>query len=215
MGRKVVIIDSGIGNLLSIANALAHIGAEGVLSRSPDQLAHAEAIILPGVGAFKDGMAGLKELGFIEPIREFAGTGRPFLGICLGMQMMFDMSQEFGEHDGLGIIPGRVVRIPDTAADGTAHKIPHIGWNAIHPFSDGVIPQKEKMLKDIPEGANFYFLHSFMCEPDDAKHRVADTFYNGRRLSAIVRKDNLCGCQFHPEKSGDNGLKILKNFLEL
>lgn len=211
---RVTIIDYGMGNLLSVARALEHCGAEVLITSDPELVAHAERLILPGVGAFADGMAGLRERGLIEPIRKFARAGRPFLGICLGMQMMLDSSEEFGIHEGLGLVPGRVVAIPLTGVNNQTHKIPHIGWNKL------LLPTPEAkwentILAGLRPGASGYFVHSFTVVPQYPEHRLADCDYNGRIISAVIRSGSQYGCQFHPEKSGEVGLSILKRFISL
>lgn len=211
MSRKVIVVDYGIGNVLSVTRALAHVGAEASLSNSPHEVEHAERLVLPGVGAFSDGMGGLDAAHLTDAVKRYAQRGRPFLGICLGMQMMLDTSFEFGTHHGLGLVPGTVVPVPQSAADGRPHKIPHIGWNGLIPMSDWT----GTPLARLPAGAGVYFVHSFMAEPSDPADRLADCDYNGRRISAVIRRGHLFGCQFHPEKSGFVGLKILENFVSL
>jgi imidazole glycerol-phosphate synthase subunit HisH len=173
-------------------------------------------LILPGVGAFADGMKGLKDRNLIEAIQEYSKNGRPFLGICLGMQMMMDDGEEFGNHQGLRLIPGKVIAIENTTVDGLQHKVPHIGWNELmrSKWQDSLYWQ-DSILSGIKENESVYFVHSYTAYPEDEKHRFADVYYGGRRISAVIRKDNLYGCQFHPEKSGNTGLKIIKNFLEI
>lgn len=210
----VTIIDYGIGNLLSVARAFEHCGAAPVLATDPDSIRDAERLVLPGVGAFADGMQGLRDRGLIGPIREFAASGRPFLGICLGMQMMLDAGEEFGLHEGLGLIPGRVVAIPSTTSDGRPHKIPHIGWGTLE-LPDPETSWGNTILDGIAPGAAAYFVHSFTAFPSDPGHRLADCRYNGRLISAVVRSGSLYGCQFHPEKSGEVGLAIIRNFIRL
>lgn len=208
---RVTVIDYGIGNLLSVCRAFEHCGAEVLLADSPSDVESAERLVLPGVGAFTDGMAGLSTGGFIGPIRKYVKTGRPFLGICLGMQMMLETSEEFGVHEGLGLIPGNVVAIPCTGSNGKSHKIPHIGWNALLPPTP-VADWKETILAGITPGIAVYFVHSFAAVPSNPAHRLADCDYNGRVISAAVKCGNLYGCQFHPEKSGEAGLRIINNF---
>lgn len=207
----VTVIDYGIGNLLSVQRAFEHCGADVLLTASPKMIEQAELLVLPGVGAFADGMDGLKERGLIEPIRNYAKANRPFLGICLGMQMMLEIGEEFGRHEGLGLIPGKVALIPNSGCDGRPHKIPHIGWNALMPASDW----NDTILKGIEPGEAVYFVHSYTAVPLDSKYRLADCDYNGRVISAAIRFGNLYGCQFHPEKSGQIGLKIIDNFIDL
>lgn len=211
---QVTVVDYGMGNLLSVSRALEHCGAEVLLASDPNLITKAERLILPGVGAFADGMAGLRERGLIEPIRTFAGSGHPFLGICLGMQMMLETSEEFGGHEGLGLIAGKVVAIPLTNVDGRPHKIPHIGWDElVLPFQE--ISWAGTILADIEPGTTAYFVHSFTAVPSNLELRLADCNYNGRLISAVIRSEMLYGCQFHPEKSGETGLNILRRFIEL
>jgi glutamine amidotransferase len=209
---KVTVIDYGLGNLFSIQSALAHLGAQMILTDRPEQVLEADRLILPGVGAFRDGMEGLRLRSLVEPIREYAGKGRPLLGICLGMQMLADQSEEFGIHQGLGLIPGANVAIPRTLADGSAVKVPHIGWNGIHPPA-GARDWKTTPLGNTPPGTAFYFVHSFTVVPTNESDRLADAWYRGRRIAAVIGRDNTFGAQFHPEKSGPSGLKLLGNFL--
>lgn len=211
---SVSIIDYGVGNLLSVARAFQHFGAEVTLVSKPEEISQADRLVLPGVGAFEDGIEGLRAGHFIEPIRAFTQKGKPFLGICLGMQMMLTKSYEFGEHAGLDLIPGDVVSIPKTGIDGTAHKIPHIGWNELRPTEQGGL-WSDSILKTLPQNPSLYFVHSFMVVPSDPKARLADTHYDGQAISAVINKGNIYGCQFHPEKSGEIGLNIIQQFLQL
>lgn len=210
---KVVIVDYGAGNLLSVMRAFQHLGVDIEFADRPEAVRTADRLVVPGVGAFGDCMAGLRRRGLVEPILEFCGRDRPFLGICVGMQMMFEASEEFGEHPGLGLLPGRVTAIPSTGADGRPHKIPHIGWNQL--LRPEGTDWTGTILEDLPPGAWAYFVHSFAGHPLDPRHRLADTDYDGRIISAAVRKGALFGTQFHPEKSGEVGLAILRRFLAL
>ena len=210
----VTVIDYGIGNLLSVARAFEYCGANVVLSDDPKQIASADYLVLPGVGAFADGMAGLRQRNLIEPTNEFSSKNRPFLGICLGMQMMLSTSEEFGNHQGLGLIKGKVTVIPSTDITGAPHKIPHIGWNSLQ-FPPGISSWEDSILSSTLPGTSVYFVHSFTAAPDSPLNRLADCLYNGRVISAAIRSGNLYGCQFHPEKSGQSGLKILDIFLKL
>ncbi|MGE5415636.1 MAG: imidazole glycerol phosphate synthase subunit HisH [Acidobacteriota bacterium] len=210
----VTVIDYGMGNLLSVGRAFEQCGAEVVFTDVPEQVVKSDFLVLPGVGAFADGMAELQQRGLVDAIKQYCTTGRGFLGICLGMQMMLDASEEFGEHRGLGLIPGRVAAIPNTGSDGKPHKIPHIGWNGlVKPASDR--NWSGSILDGIPEGTSYYFVHSFTAVPDKPEHRLADCLYNGCLVSAAIRSGSLYGCQFHPEKSGEMGLRIIKNILSL
>jgi glutamine amidotransferase len=209
---EVIVVDYGLGNLFSVRKALEHCGADVVLSSDPEVVRRANRLVLPGVGAFKDGMAGLRERHLIEPVVEVARTGRPVLGICLGMQMLMTSSEEFGNHSGLAIVPGRVLAIPRTDAGGAPMRIPHIGWSPLTP------PQPDSswsgsILETTSPGSAIYLVHSFTAWPDQEAHRLADCWYGGRRISAAIRLDNVYGCQFHPEKSAQVGLAILRRFL--
>ena len=172
----------------------------------------AERLVLPGVGAFGDAMEALGRRGLIEPVQEYAKSGRPFLGICIGMQLMFDGGEEFGDHEGLGLIPGRVVAIPDTDAHGQPHKVPHIGWTRLD-APDTTPSWDDTILAGLSADDWVYFVHSFAAIPTDDRHRLADSDYGGRTISAVVRRGSLWGCQFHPEKSGSVGIAVLSRFL--
>lgn len=200
----IAIIDYGVGNLFSLSRSLEAIGAEAVITRDPDTIQSAERIILPGVGAFGDAMDKLKENGMDDLIRQQAALGKPLMGICLGMQLLFEKSLEFGEHEGLSLIPGTVRPIADVI--DPALKIPQIGWNALRKTNPYYI------LQDVKDGECVYFVHSYYADTE-AKYIIADTEYSAR-LTAAVANGNVCGCQFHPEKSGNTGLRILKSFAE-
>lgn len=211
MSVPVTLIDYGIGNLLNTVRALERCGGSVTVTQQA-AVADLDAprLILPGVGAFGDGMRELQARGFDDLIRRFADTGRPFLGICVGMQVMFDASEEMGEHPGLGLIAGRVLPVPATGADGLAHRVPHIGWRPLQPARDW----QGSLLADAAPGERAYFVHSFSAHPAEAA-RLADVDYDGRRICAAVSQGNLHGCQFHPERSADAGLRMLRRFLAL
>lgn len=211
MTATVHIVDYGAGNLFSIARALEKANARPVLMTHPEQAALAERLILPGVGAFGRAMETLAASGMDQALRDFASTGRPFLGICLGMQMMLETSAEFGAHRGLGLIAGRVEEIPRTDVLGHAHKVPHVGWGSITPPAPG--RWTDTLLVETAPGTEFYFVHSFEALPAHEAHRLAVVDYNGRSLTAAIRRENLTGFQFHPEKSGPAGLLVLAGFL--
>lgn len=214
MSARVTVVDYGLGNLFSVSQALRYCGAEVQVSNAIEEIVRADRLVLPGVGAFADGMRNLAAAGLDEAVRRYVEAERPFLGICLGMQMMFEHSEEFGNHAGLSLLPGSVVAIPPTGADGRPHKIPHIGWNALR-TPDGAADWKTPLLEGIAAESYVYFVHSFMAAPDNPAHRLADTHYDGRAVAAVVGRGNLLGCQFHPEKSATVGLTILGNFLRL
>jgi glutamine amidotransferase len=213
MTGAVAIVDYGIGNLLSVQRAFEHNGAEVAFVHDADGIARAPRLVLPGVGAFADGMKGLAERGLDEAVAAFARSGRPMLGICLGMQMLASESEEFGTHKGLGLVPGRVVPVPAADSRGKPHKIPHIGWSGLGPSAGA--SWQGSILAGTPEGTAAYLVHSFHLVPDDPAHLLADCFYGGHRITAAVRAGNIFGCQFHPEKSGPAGLRILAAFLEI
>ena len=201
----IAIVDYGVGNLFSLKSSFAAIGAEVTVTADPAVLKNADKLLLPGVGAFEDAAKKLRQSGLDAVVKEQADLGKPLLGICLGMQLLFDKSYEYGEHAGLGLIPGAVKPIADVIPKDL--KIPHIGWNALH------FHKENPIFKDITEGDCVYFVHSFYAADCEA-FTVATAEY-GAMLTAAVAKDNIYGCQFHPEKSGTVGLKILKAFAEL
>ena len=203
---QVAIIDYGVGNLFSLCSSLCAIGADAVVTPDPDVIRAADRIILPGVGAFADAAAKLRASGLDQVLREEAQKGKKIMGICLGMQMLFEKSYEYGEHEGLGLIPGRVVPMEGYIPEGL--KIPHIGWNPLILQGE----QKHPLLRYVNEGDCVYFVHSYFATDTDA---VIATAEYGRELTAAVAHGNVMGCQFHPEKSGTVGLSILKAFCEL
>ncbi len=209
---KVVVVDYGMGNLLSVRRALEHVGAEVEQCADPNALGVAPKIILPGVGAFADGMAQLRRLGLDVALREAAQRRTPIMGICLGMQMLFDSSEEFGHSAGLGLIPGRVVGIPRVGENGVLRKIPHIGWNDLV-LAGGRQNWRGSALEAVAEGSSVYFVHSFMAVPDDPADCLSNCLYEGQALTAAVAHGHVSGCQFHPEKSGQVGLSVMRQFL--
>ena len=210
--RRVVLIDYGLSNLLSVQRAFEHVGADVEIARGPAAVLGAQALVLPGVGAFRDGMAGLKKLGLIGPIRQKAAAGTPLLGICLGMQMLFDEGEEFGLRPGLGLIPGRVVKLPARDAAGAPLRVPQVGWNGLLP-PPGRADFAQRALRAVQPGGEVYFVHSYEAKPACPADRLADTLYGGRRVCAAARRGSVTGCQFHPEKSGEVGLSVLRQFL--
>lgn len=207
--KKVTVIDYGVGNIFNVSRALQYCGADVILTSDADTLSAAENLILPGVGAFSSGMQGLRERNLIEPILEYVASGKLLLGICLGMQLLFDESMEFGSHKGLGIIQGDVIKMMPKDNESNDLKVPHIGWREINSV-DG-----DDSFNHSIHNQRFYFVHSYMVNPKDENCRLADTYYGTSRISALVRKNNVYGCQFHPEKSGPNGLRFLSSLLGL
>lgn len=209
---EVVVIDYGVGNLLSVRRGLESCGARVSVTSDPDTILAASRVVLPGVGAFANGMAELRRLALDQVVKDVAAQGTPLLGICLGMQLLLDTSEEFGATTGLGLIPGNVTAIPSVGIDGLPQKIPLIGWRGLA-MAEGRTTWTGTMLELMHQGDAVYFVHSFMCHPNDPAHRVADCDYGGVRVSAAIARDNVHGCQFHPEKSGRLGLRVLERFL--
>lgn len=207
----VTVIDYGVGNLLSVQRGFEKCGAKVRLDSDPRSILTAKRVVLPGVGAFANAMAALKNYGLIQVIQEIAERNTPLLGICLGMELLFQESSEFGTTKGLGLIPGYVTSIPRVTKESAQLKIPHIGWNSIHPPRNDT-GWHESVLSKNEVGDSMYFVHSFMAVPTEEENRLADCNYGGHRISSVVIKNNITGCQFHPEKSGEAGLKILKEF---
>jgi glutamine amidotransferase len=208
---EITVIDYGVGNLLSVRRGLEHCGARVTVTADPEVVKSSAKVVLPGVGAFRSAMETLHQLNLVDAIREVAARGTPLLGICLGMQLLLDASEEFGVTQGLGLIPGNVVAIPSVTTSGESQKIPHIGWNMLD-LPAGREDWRATLLEDNTVGDAAYFVHSFMAMPADPVHRVADANYGGHAISAVIARDNIAGCQFHPEKSGEVGLKILRRF---
>jgi len=201
----IAIIDYDAGNLRSVEKALLSIGEETIVTRKHDEILAADKVILPGVGAFGDAMRKLKEYGLVDTIHEAVDSGKPFLGICLGLQLLFRRSDESDGVEGLSILPGEILRIPE--APGI--KIPHIGWNSLE-VSEGA-----RLFKGLGENPYVYFVHSYYLKADDDSIVAATAEYGGTLIHASVQKDNVYACQFHPEKSGSVGMQILKNFAAL
>ena len=202
MDVKLIVIDYGAGNLRSVAIALARLGFDPLITSEPEAVDNADIVILPGVGAAADTMSNLAQRRLVEPIRQYIASGRPFLGICMGLQVLLSVSEEGGEHPCLDILPGRVRRLPDGL------KVPQMGWNRVrqsssHPIFDG-----------IPDGAFFYFVHSYYAHPEDPSVVIGETDY-GVTFPAVVAKDNIVATQFHPEKSAESGLRLYENFLRM
>ena len=209
---RVAIVDYGVGNLLSVSRGLEQCGATVAVSSERSTILAAGRVVLPGVGAFANGMSELRQRGLEDVVLEAATRGSPLLAICLGMQMLLAKSEEFGIHAGLGLIPGRVVPVPAFAADGKPQKVPHIGWNALQ-MPDRHGDWGGTYLHGVEPGEEVYFVHSFVARPADDRDVIANCLYGGVPLTAAIGRRNVFGCQFHPEKSGRVGLKVLRAFL--
>jgi glutamine amidotransferase len=202
--QTVVIVDYGMGNLRSVQKALERVGREAIISSDPNRVAEAGKIILPGVGAFRDAIARLHDSGLMAPVVEHIQSGKPCLGICLGLQLLFTTSYEDGEHRGLNLIEGEVIRFPNRPR----LKVPHMGWNQID------VRRRTPLLKDVPDGSCFYFVHSYYVVPRDPSVIATQTDY-ASPFTSMIWRDNLFATQFHPEKSQSVGLALLKQFAEL
>lgn len=199
---SIAVVDYGAGNLASVVNALERIGADARVTRDPAVIRRAEGVIVPGVGAAEDTMAHLRSHGLIPVLLEVIQAGKPYLGICMGMQVLLSVSYEGGEHRCLDVIPGAVRRLP------AGQPIPHMGWNSVWQV------QRHPLFRHIPDGADFYFVHSYYVDPSDRAWHAGETEY-GIRFPCVVARGNVMGTQFHPEKSGRWGLQLLANFVEL
>lgn len=207
--KKILIIDYNLGNLFSVNQALTNIGLNVSITSNADEIQSADAIVLPGVGAFSDAMNNLRELNLINPIKKFVDSGKPFLGICLGLQLLFSESEEFGQSKGLGLVKGQVIRFNNTNRDGETRKVPQIAWNQIHKINDN--SWDNTPLNGVKEGEFMYFVHSFYVDPEEPVG-LSQTNYDGKTYVSSIQKDNLFACQFHPEKSATEGLKIYNNW---
>lgn len=211
--HEVTVIDYGVGNLLSVQRALEYCGAHVILTNDSEQILSAKKVLLPGVGAFGNAMQALQQLGLVAVLLELGKRNTPVLGICLGMQLLLEESEEFGITPGLGLIPGRVISVPDKTLSNAPQKIPHIGWSVLYP-SDVTVGWQGTLLQDNqPSNDTAYFVHSFMAVPTDPANRIADCLYGGHKIAAVIGKGQITGCQFHPEKSGEVGLKIIRRFI--
>lgn len=199
----IAIVDYGLGNLKSVKSALDRLGVEAAITSEAAAILAADGVIFPGVGAFQRAMENLGKLGLLEPLRQVAASGRPFLGICLGLQLLFSESTEHGRHEGLGIIPGKVVRF-----DVGELKVPHMGWNRVRQ------ERPSPLFEGIPDGSFFYFAHSYYAQPEEQGVAIGSTEY-GVRFASAVQRGNVFATQFHPEKSGPTGLRMLRNFFGL
>ncbi len=204
----VAILDYDAGNIKSVEKAFQYLGAQTVVTRDPKEIYKADRVVLPGVGAFADAMKRIDQYGIRESIHEVVDKGIPFLGICLGLQLLFESSEELGESEGLGILRGKIQQIPGTDDDGNTYKVPQIGWNSLK------FPREGKLFKNLPEDPYVYFVHSYYLNATDKSIVTATTDYSVT-IDASVESGNVFACQFHPEKSADVGMQILQNFLDV
>lgn len=207
---NIAIIDYGVGNVKSIMNALKKIGVDALLTKNGKEILDADGVILPGVGAFAHGMMNLSKYDLIDIIHQYTNTKKPFLGICLGMQMLFEESEEFGITKGLGLIEGKVTKLHTNNLN--YNKLPHVSWNEIDKKD---IDWDSTILEKVTEKSDVYFVHSFVAEPSKDENILATTMYSDYTFCSATKKDNIYGCQFHPEKSAEVGLQIMKNFVRI
>jgi glutamine amidotransferase len=214
--KKISIVDYGLGNLFSVKQALEFCNESKeknvVITSSPSIIKDSDYLVLPGVGAFENAMDAIISRDLKDPIKNFASSGKPLLGICLGMQILATSSEEFGNHNGLNLIPGKVSHIGETNSDDSPRKVPSIGWKNINVKQNNNASYNALSLH---EAQSVYFVHSFHFIPEDEKHLIASYYYGDAEITAAVQKDNIIGYQFHPEKSSQNGLKILESFLHI
>ncbi len=211
LNKKITIIDYGCANILNLARAIKFIGYEVEITHDKNKIINSSYVILPGVGAFGNAMKQIEKYNLHNTILEYAKSNKPLLGICLGMQILLTVSYEFGVHKGLGLIEGKVIKISNEK--NKEIKIPHMGWNEIYP-NNNKKEWKSKILKNSSIGKSFYFVHSFVCITKDYDSTIAVCNYSDISIPAVVATGNVFGCQFHPEKSANNGLTVLKNFCE-
>jgi glutamine amidotransferase len=209
---EISIVDYGLGNLLSVQRGFEHCGYRATITSDPELILNSKKVVLPGVGAFPRAIELLKERNLFSVVKQVGLSGIPLLAICLGMQLLFDKSSEFGETPGLGLIPGNVDEIPNYDLSGNVIKVPHIGWNSLLP-TNSELSWNGTLLHDTEPGQSVYFVHSYKVNLIDPENQISHTVHGGYNIPAVVVKENIYGCQFHPEKSGDVGLKILRRFV--
>lgn len=215
MQKSITLVDYGMANLLNVARAFEHCGAAVRVIEKPDEITAAERLVVPGVGAFRDCLDELRRRGFDDALRRYVDSDRPMLGICVGMQALFEVSEEFGEHQGLGILPGRVRAVPRQAIDGIAQRLPHIGWSHLVEPEAGRDWSGTLLEPFLGQRPAVYFVHSFAAQPLNPADRLADCIYGGHRVCAAIQRGNLMATQFHPERSGEIGLRVLRRFLDV
>mgnify|MGYP005626896225 FL=1 len=207
---KIVIIDYDVGNVRSMINAFKKVGVNPILSNNEEEILSADGIVLPGVGAFAHGMENLKKYNLVEIIKKYTDTNKPFMGICLGMQMLLDESEEFVNTKGLGLISGKVIKLP--TQNKIYEKLPHVSWNEI---KEKKTKWNNTILNNVEQQSDVYFVHSFITNLDNEDEVLSTTVYSDYEFCSSIKKDNIYGCQFHPEKSGEIGLRIIENFVNI
>jgi len=212
---KVSILDYSVGNILSVRRAFEAVGADVQQITDPADVHKSDRLVVPGVGAFGSCMQALNDHRMLDPLKEYIRTERPMLGICVGMQMLLESSSEFGEQAGLGVFPGRVDRIPAAGVDNRKHKVPLIGWTPLLPANNDPDRWKNTILSDLEPGEHAYFVHSYAAYPTNPEDILASTEYGGHPIAAVIGGNHIYGCQFHPEKSGPTGLKVLSGFMSI
>lgn len=215
MKKRTVVVDYGIGNVFSVCNALKLLDSDVLLTGAPSDIREADRVILPGVGAFGRAMDALVSSGLSDSLRDFVATGRPFLGVCIGMQMLMDSSTEFGTYPGLGLISGEVRRLEGVNRSGVRRRVPHIGWSGLDVGNASSDWSATPLADLVPERDAVYFVHSYHCVPRDGDARIAIADYDGLKVTAAIQRDNIFGVQFHPERSGEVGHTVLRSFLDL
>lgn len=210
--KKVAIIDYNAGNLFSVQHACSFIGLDSKITSNKKEILDADGAILPGVGAFGEAMDNLQKMGLIEPIKEFVASGKPFMGVCLGLQLLFSESEEFGLHKGLDLVKGRVIKFPAANNEGRIIKVPQIGWNQVVPPSNNQTRWDNSPLSNTVQGEFMYFVHSFFVKPTEPEDILSLTNYEGIEYCSSIQKNNIFATQFHPEKSAEEGIKIYQNW---
>lgn len=210
---KIAIIDYGLGNLFSILQACRQTGLAAIITSNPDEMQGADAILLPGVGAFASAMAALDERHLIQPLLDLAGGGKPLIGICLGLQLLMTRSHEFGTHAGLGLIKGEVKRLPAANPPSANLKVPHVGWSQIQRPQGA--PWENTILEGVKDGAYMYFVHSYYVAPDDAEVILSQSYFGDHVFCSSIKQGNIFACQFHPERSSSQGLAIYSNIARM
>lgn len=207
---KIVIIDYDVGNVRSMINAFKKVGVHPILSNNEEEILSADGVILPGVGAFAHGMENLNKYNLVNILKKYTDTNKSFMGICLGMQMLLDESEEFGNTKGLGLIAGKVIKLP--TQNSSYEKLPHVSWNEI---KEKNTQWNNTILNNVRQQSDMYFVHSFITKLDNEDEILSTTEYSDYEFCSSIKKDNIYGCQFHPEKSGEIGLKIIENFVNI